>query len=143
MARNVRTYIGDSQTPPALTPKRLTKMEFGKRLYQLMVSKGWHQSELARRSEVSRDSISTYIRGKSLPEAENVQKLAAALGIDPFDLLPNFVENAIDQDMPSLEMKISTNDTRVAWLSVNRLVSVGTCVKIVELLNSDKLPEKQ
>lgn len=143
MAKNVRTYIGDSQTDPDLRPKHLTKHEFGKRLYQLMVAKGWHQSELARRADVARDSISTYIRGVSLPEAGNLEKLAKALGIEPADLLPNFVESAIDNDTPSLEMKIVNSEPRVAWLRVNRLVSTATCVKIVELLSSDKLPGKE
>lgn len=143
MARNVRTYIGDAQTSHDLTPRHLTKKEFGKRLYQLMVSKGWHQSELARQADIARDSISSYINGKAMPESENIQKLANAFGVQPVDLLPNFVENAIERDTPSLEMKISTSDQRIAWLSVNRLVSTETCVKVVELLSRDKLPEKE
>ena len=54
MAKRVRTHLSDSQTDPDLRPKHLTKQEFGKRLYKLMISKGWHQSELARRADVAR-----------------------------------------------------------------------------------------
>lgn len=143
MAKRVRTHISDSQTDPDLRPKHLTKQEFGKRLYKLMIGKGWHQSELARRADVARDSVSTYIRGVSLPEPGNLERLARALGVDPVDLLPNHIEAAIDNDIPSLEMKVSGSDSRVAWLRINRLVSTATCVKVVELLGNDVLPERK
>ena len=143
MAKRVRTHLGDTHTDPDLRPKHLTKQEFGKRLYRLMISKGWHQSELARRADVARDSVSTYIRGVSLPEPGNLERLAKALGVDPVDLLPNHIEAAIDNDVPSLEMKVSGSDPRVAWLRINRLVSTATCVKVVELLGGDVLPERK
>jgi transcriptional regulator with XRE-family HTH domain len=143
MAKRVRTHISDSQTDPDLRPKHLTKQEFGKRLYKLMIGKGWHQSELARRADVARDSVSTYIRGISLPEPGNLERLANALGVDPVDLLPNHIEAAIDNDVPSLEMKVSGSDPRVAWLRINRLVSTATCLKVVELLGGDVLPERK
>lgn len=55
MARRVRTYLdGDAQTDEALRPKHLTKQEFGKKLYRLMVMKGWNQSELARSARADR-----------------------------------------------------------------------------------------
>lgn len=142
MAKNVRTHIGDTHTDPDLRPKHLTKQEFGKRLYKLMVAKGWHQSELARRSGIARDSVSTYVRGVSLPEPDNLQKLADALEVDPIELLPNHIEAAIDNDVPSMEMKISSSDGSVAWLRVNRLVSTATCLKVVELLGADVLPDR-
>ena len=142
MAKSVRTHVADSPTDPDLRPKHLTKQEFGKRLYRLMVSKGWHQSELARRAGVARDSVSTYIRGVSLPDPSNLERLATALGVDPVELLPNHIEAAIDNDIPSLEMKVSGADPRIAWLRINRLVSTGTCVKIVELLGADVLPDR-
>lgn len=141
MANNVRTFIGDAPTDQSLRPKHLTKQEFGRRLSRLMLAKGWHQSELARRAGIARDSVSTYIRGVSLPEPGNLELLARALGVEPIDLLPNHVEAAIDNDIPSLEMKVSSSDPRVAWLRINRLVSTSTCVKIVELLGADVVPD--
>jgi transcriptional regulator with XRE-family HTH domain len=140
VSRNVTTYLADSQTDPELRPKHLTKQEFGRRLYQLMNRKGWHQSELARKAGVARDSISTYIRGVSMPDPGNLQKLAEALGVSTDELLPNHVEAAIDNDVPAMEMKVSGTDPRMAWLRVNRLVSTTTCLKIVELLGADVLP---
>ena len=144
MARRVRTYLdGDAQTDEAMRPKHLTKQEFGKKLYRLMISKGWNQSELARQAGVTRDAVSTYVRGVSLPEPSNLERLAKALGTEAGELLPNHMETAIDNDVPSLELKVSSMDPRVAWLRINRLVSTATCMKVVELLSGDVLPDRK
>ena len=132
---------GDEPTDPSLRPKHLTKQDFGRRLYNFMLRKGWTQSELARRADIKRDSVSTYVRGISLPGPVNLRRLATALGVSESELLPNHIEAAIDEDVPSLELKISSADSRVAWLRVNRLVSTSVAVKVVEILNADELPE--
>jgi transcriptional regulator with XRE-family HTH domain len=126
----------DTLTNP-LAPKSLTKQEFGKRLYRLMMAKGWRQSELARQADLPRDSVSTYIRGKTLPTPLSLQKLADALGVASEELLPNVVEGAIDEDIPSLEMKVSPNAPETAWLRVNRAVSLKTALEIMRLLEED------
>ena len=59
--------VEDGAVKTDLTPKSLTKQEFGKRLYSLMVERGWQQSDLARAAGIGRDSVSTYMRGHSLP----------------------------------------------------------------------------
>lgn len=44
MSRNPRAHIGamnDTETDESLRPKHLTKQEFGRRLYRLMLAKGW------------------------------------------------------------------------------------------------------
>lgn len=138
MARKIRPHIvTDSASDPVLAPKHLTKQEFAKRLYTLMIRKGWHQSELARQSGLPRDSISVYMRGKSLPEAANTQALANALGVSVEQLMPNHVESAIDEDSPALEMKVSPNAPNAAWIRVNRLVSLRTALSVMDLLEKD------
>lgn len=138
MANQIRTHLtGDSSILPKLAPAHLTKQEFGRRLYKLMLNKGWTQSELARQSDLPRDSVSTYVRGKSLPTPISLEKLATALDVDPIELMPNHVESAIDNDTPSLEMKVSPNSPHLAWLRVNRLVTTQTAVKILALLEED------
>lgn len=137
MTNKVRTHIRDAATENSLSPKHLTKQEFGRRLYNLMLKKGWHQSELARRADLPRDSISVYVRGRSLPTPQSLKALADALGVSPDELLPNHVESAIDADNPAFEMKVSPNAPDVAWMRVNRLVTVKTALKIMELLESD------
>ncbi|MEC5291546.1 MULTISPECIES: helix-turn-helix domain-containing protein [unclassified Aurantimonas] len=138
MAQRDRTHLGgDSMEAGSLAPKHLTKQEFGRRVYNLMLKKGWRQADLARASDLPPDSISSYIRGLKSPTALSLQKLAGALGVQPHDLLPNQVEHAIAQDFPSLEMRVSTSDPRRAWLRVNRWVSTSAAAKIVEILNVD------
>lgn len=140
MPRKTRTHLlTDAATPDALVPKHLTKQEFGKRLYRLMLGKGWHQSELARQSGLPRDSISTYIRGKSLPTPQNLEVLAACFGIKTEELLPNHTESAIDEENPAFEMKVSTSAPGTAWVRVNRLVTMTTAIKIADLLDHDRV----
>src|ERR1043165_6798156 len=80
MPRKVRTHVGIGDMPSSgLTPNHLTKQEFAKRVYNLMLNKGWHQSELARQAGLTRDSISTYINGKVFPTPSKLGKLAKAL----------------------------------------------------------------
>ena len=138
MPNKVRTHItGDTPTPVDLAPAHLTKQQFGQRVYRLMRSKGWSQSELARRADLPRDSISVYVRGRSLPTPTSLSSLARALEVEPEELLPNHVESAIDNDSPALELKVSPNAPNVAWLRINRLVTLPTALKVIEMLESD------
>lgn len=139
MARKHRVHLAqdDSPSPTTLKPKHLTKQEFGRRLYNLILQRGWSQSDTAREAGLERDKVSVYVRGKSLPTPTNLEKLSKAFGVKPEELLPNYVESAIDEDAPAFEMKVSTADTGVAWLRVNRMVKTSTAVKIAELLEAD------
>lgn len=139
MARKVRTHVevADTPTPAGLLPKHLSKQEFGRRLYNLMLARGWHQSELARQSGLPRDRISNYVRGTAMPTPLNVQALARALNVDPDAILPNHTMSAIDEDAPALEIKASTAAPGKAWLRVNRLVTLATAVRIADLLEND------
>lgn len=136
MPRAVRTHIV-SETKPTMVPRHLSKAEFGNRLYKLMLSRGWSQSELARQAGLPRDSISTYIRGVSTPTPANLDRLARALGVKADDLLPNVLETAIEEDMPAFSMQASVNAPGKAWLRVNRAVSFSTASKIAELLAAE------
>lgn len=137
MPNVIRTHVGDDvlSEETKLAPKHMTKQEFARRLYRLMVSKGWNQSELARQANMPRDSVSVYVRAKSLPTPANLEKLAKALDVEAEELLPNYVEGAIDRDEPSFEMKVSPNAPAVAWLRINQAVPVSTALKIAALLD--------
>lgn len=137
MARRERTHLTGDATTAGLPMKHLTRAEFGQRLSRAMLNKGWRQSELARQSGLSRDSVSTYILGKTLPSQINLKKLADALGLTEEVLLPNHTEFAIAEDPPSFEMKASINDPKLMWVRVNRLVSMTTAVAIANLLNDE------
>lgn len=139
MTRKFRTHVSDdmSGSQGLLAPRHLTRQEFAKRLYRLMLKRGWNQSELARRADLPRDSVSTYIRAKVLPTPQSAQRLAVALGVTPEELIPNHVESAIEEDTPSLEMKVSVNAPSKAWLRVNRLVSLATAARVIDLIEAE------
>lgn len=138
MTRSTRFHL-DELPSSDFTAKHLTKQEFGRRLYSEMMAKGWNQAELARQAELPRNNISTYIRGASFPTPLSLQKLANALGVGTADLMPNSVEAAIEEDTPSLNMRVSTSAPNTAWLQVNRLVSLQTAVKVIEMINADEI----
>jgi transcriptional regulator with XRE-family HTH domain len=138
MARNVRTHLpNDAPSDRTFAPKHLTKQEFGRRLYSMLLAKGWNQSEMARRSGLPRDSISVYVRGKSLPTPASLKALSEALDVPPEELLPNHIESAIDEDNPSLEIKTSVGAPNLAWVRMNRAVSLKTALRIAEMLEAD------
>lgn len=143
MPRKVHTHLPtDTQTPTVLLPKHMTKKEFGRRVYNLMMARGWNQSELGRQADLPRDSISTYIRGKTLPTPQKLEALAKALNVKPEELLPNHTESAIDEENPAFEMKVSGSAPGMAWIRVNRLVSMATAIKIADLLEHDRVLDR-
>jgi transcriptional regulator with XRE-family HTH domain len=118
-----------------MTPKELTKQEFGRRLMALMLDKGWNQSELARASKLGRDAISTYIRGVSFPEPKNLHKLAKALDTTADQLLPNAIVRAMDNDAaPMLEIRQAAGHPDKVWVRVNRMVTFTQAAEIFALL---------
>ena len=63
-------YSGDSNH------RNLSKREFARKLYKLKNEHGLNQSEVGRRSGISRDMISRYIQGNAMPGPENLAALA-------------------------------------------------------------------
>lgn len=59
------------------------RMEFAKKLVNLMRDHNLNQADLARKSGLTRDAISTYVRARSMPEPQNLAKLAKTLGVEP------------------------------------------------------------
>jgi transcriptional regulator with XRE-family HTH domain len=57
------------------------RLHFARQLIALLRERDWNQSDLSRRTGLSRDSISTYARGRSMPEPANLRKIAEALGV--------------------------------------------------------------
>lgn len=143
MARNPRHHLPPSKDGEKLyddAPRSLTKQEFGRRLHAILLQKGWNQSELARRANLGRDAISTYVRGRSFPEPGSLHQIAAALGMDPGALLPNALESAMDQDNPALEIRESIGHPGMAWLRVNQRVTRAQALKIMQILTEEGNP---
>lgn len=143
MAQKSRHAMPPSIEPVTtqLTPKALTKQEFGRRLHQRLLEKSWNQSDLARASGLGRDSISTYVNGKTFPTPLALKKLAQALMCEPEDLLPNAMMHAMDDEHPAVELKQASGHPGKAWLRVNRSLSFGTAAKIIALIDDEDKQE--
>lgn len=59
------------------------RIEFAKKLINLMRDNNLNQSELARKAGMTRDAVSSYCRARSMPEPPNLARLAAALNVEP------------------------------------------------------------
>lgn len=61
----------------------IERIEFAKKLVNLLRDRNMNQADLARKSGLTRDAISTYTRARSMPEPANMEKIATALGVEP------------------------------------------------------------
>jgi transcriptional regulator with XRE-family HTH domain len=59
------------------------RVEFAKKLINLMRDNNMNQADLARKAGLTRDAVSTYVRARSMPEPINLAKLAKALNVEP------------------------------------------------------------
>ena len=65
-----------------------TRAIFGKKLLDAIRDNNMNQSDLARRLGLTKDAISSYVRGRCLPKDETMIAICAELGIDEVELLP-------------------------------------------------------
>jgi transcriptional regulator with XRE-family HTH domain len=135
MTKSIMTRGG--MTPPSdvdYSQKVLTRQEFGRRLYNFMMQKMYSQSDLARASGMGRDSISQYVRGRSVPSPKNLVKLADALDVEVDVLFPNYnaQSNAIEQ--PTLELKSIEADAEHFWLRINMKVPAEKALAVMQIL---------
>lgn len=101
-----------------------------------------HHAELARRADLPRNNISTYINGRSYPTEQSLMKLAKALGTTPDELLPNRAEMAIrGEAVPDVSMRSSVAEPGRSWLIVNRLTSTKLAAEIMVMLEKERLAE--
>jgi transcriptional regulator with XRE-family HTH domain len=124
-------------TPPNdvdYSQKVLTRQEFGRRLYNFMMQKKFSQSDLARASGMGRDSISQYVRGRSVPSPKNLVKLADALDVEVDVLFPNYDAQANAVEHPTLELKSIEADAEHFWLRVNMKVPAEKALAVMQIL---------
>lgn len=107
------------------------KEAFGKKLERLAADKGWNQSQLARQasihlsSEMTRDSVSKYMRGYNWPSPSHRSALAKALGVQVDALKPEAIERALTMEVLPGGM---------VQLQMNLRVSLDTAMKIAKLI---------
>jgi len=113
------------------------KAAFAHRLREAFLGMGINQSELARRADLPRDAISTYMRGRSFPTNENLAKLAKALGMNPAELAGLPEKSPKDEAGPAFAMKVSAMDPGKAWISVESLVSFAAAAEIAKIISAE------
>ena len=91
---------------------------------------------MAREVGLGRDSISQYVRGRSIPSPANLDKLAKALNIEPEVLFPNYDAQTNAVEEPTLEMKSIDNDAENMWLRINMKVSSEKALQVLKILKS-------
>ena len=127
---------------------QLRKREFGKRVNRARQAKGWNQAELGRKADLPRYTINSYIQGVSLPEPENLYKLAAALGVEPHELLPpegepmDVLETLTSRLNPAAVREISILANGRSRLRINQVVSTVVGMRIIEMLNDDEIADR-
>lgn len=129
--------MGERIREGELTPRELSRQEFGRRLHKLLIEKGWTQSDLARQAGVGRDAISKYVNAVAFPTPLQAEKIAKALGVSREELLPNLLMNALDKENPAIELRQAAGHPNKAWLRINRSVSFATGAKIIALINEE------
>ena len=98
-------------------------MNIGESIKRLRTEKGITQIELASRSRLSVTSIQNYEYGKTTPKVEQLEKIAAALDVTPFDLMG---AEYWDKKYPDLSEKVSGYEGFIDYLN-----SLGYVVKDV------------
>lgn len=117
---------------PTLTVsnREMVKEEFAKRLYDAIMQRGWTQSEFARHCDLNRDAVSTYVRGRSMPSPQSLEKMARVLGLRPEDLLPNYYESGQAAVEPTMELKDVPNEDGYMWLRLNMRLPKKVAIEI-------------
>ena len=110
--------------------RELVKEEFSKRLYDAIMQRGWTQSEFARHCDLNRDAISTYVRGRSMPSPQSLEKMAQVLGLNPEDLLPNYYEAGQSAVEPQMELRDVPNEEGYMWLRLNMRLPKKVAIKL-------------
>jgi transcriptional regulator with XRE-family HTH domain len=126
-----------SLSPPAddATPQDIMKQQFSRRLWALMVEKGWNQSELARAAGLGRDIVSVYINAKSLPEPKNLKKLADAFNMPMAQLYPQGAQVGASQETPAIEFRQAMGGQSKGWLRVNVEISAVKALRIMQIVH--------
>lgn len=122
-----------AQQPEAMNNRHLVKAEFAKRLYNKIAERGWTQSEFARNCDLARDAISTYVRGRSMPSPQALEKMANVLNVRPEELLPNYYESAHSRQESTFELRDVPNEEGYMWIKLNMRLPKKVAMQIFML----------
>jgi transcriptional regulator with XRE-family HTH domain len=118
-----------------MSKSRIEKIEFTKKMRQLMAHKGMTQSDLGRASELGRDLISHYMRGVRYPSPRNLRKLAVALGIQPGELDPAIGVPEENEQQDIAEIKQLAGDPARVRIQVRQVVTMKQALAVMAILH--------
>jgi XRE family transcriptional regulator, regulator of sulfur utilization len=71
-----------------VVPKSPLVKQFGSRVRELRLRRGWSQEDLADRAKLHRNAVSLIERGDRSSTLETIEKLCKAFLLQPADLMP-------------------------------------------------------
>lgn len=124
------------------------KKEFGRRLTSALREAGWNGAELARRAtaqlpsgsdlEISRDHVSRYLGGSTIPQPLYVDALASALKVRTSDLLPRAHDERPKQPAPGdvvvRRFSLDSHDHGLMTVIVDATLPDDAALKIQEIV---------
>lgn len=128
-------YPGDPQDRAAALAA------LAERLRQMRLDRGWSQAQLAKRARINRNVVNTTEHGRSYPNADNLGRMAAALGVPVEDLTGRSVASL--RALPAAVRACALETARepgYSWVQVNRLVRTATALAVMRLLVEDEPP---
>ena len=117
--------------------RRLRRQEFVRHLEHLLMEKYWCQVDLARASGLGRDSISTYLKGKTVPSRLSLQKMAKVFQIEPELLYPNYAsaDAATEEEMLELEVKSIAGRQSKMWVQVTQVLTTDQAMRNMAIID--------
>jgi len=103
------------------------KEEFSRRMLRRLGELDMTQADLARRSKLSKDAISTYARQRSLPSDENLARIAKVLRMDAKEVLPKRLQY---QGVETMGLKLLPDGN--ARLVLNCTVPMDVAIEIIQ-----------
>jgi transcriptional regulator with XRE-family HTH domain len=131
----------------ALPSERVRNANFARRLKEIMAERELTQSDVAakiwERSRNpkgalvanGRDRLSVWVSGKNFPDAENLEKLARALGVKTTDLAPDADMRTASRATPEETISFSPDyKDGMAWIQIARFAPADIALEIMALL---------
>lgn len=132
-----KMHAAPSQNATPAGARDVAKQELARQLAALLQKNDWNQSDLARKADIPRELVSTYVRGKAFPTPKSLRRIADAFGLTVEELVPATHGMIAQDEIPSFAVtEIAGHPGRV-WLRVNRYVGMATAMKIAALLEGD------
>lgn len=127
MDASTTTEVNVSNRISSVKSTEELRQVFGSRLLDSIRNAGLNQSELARRCGLTKDAISSYVRGRCLPKQATFDKICAELEVHKNDLLPR----RYDTHTGNAAIKLVSVSATEFHLSINVLVSLEDAMAII------------